>query len=217
MAEDEMTGDEVEVTARPKDLPSAVPDLSVPPPARPSVDRSRLEFAQVVPEDLATLVAWLTTDTWPFHGRPRPTAEQVHQAAAAGNFWGDEHRAFWVILDEASRVGLVRIEYLSDTSPTTDFRIRTPYRGRGIGTQLVRWAADHLFSTFPEKLRLEGQTRADNLGMQRAFRRAGWVAEAYYRQAWPCEDGPVFDAIGYAIVRDDWANGTITPIPWPLE
>jgi RimJ/RimL family protein N-acetyltransferase len=53
--------------------------------------------------------------------------------------------------------------------------------------------------------------------MQRAFRRAGWVAEGYLRQAWPSQDGTVHDALLYAIVRDDWANGSFTPIPCPIE
>jgi RimJ/RimL family protein N-acetyltransferase len=65
--------------------------------------------------------------------------------------------------------------------------------------------------------RLEGQTRVDNQAMRRVFRRAGWVAEAFYRKAWPSEDGAIHDAVGYAILRDDWANGTVTPVLWPLE
>jgi RimJ/RimL family protein N-acetyltransferase len=181
------------------------------------MDPARLEFVPVSPDQLETLVAWLSTDTWPFHGQLRPTPERIRAAAAEGAYWGEEHQAFWVVLDEASRVGLVRLEYLGDSSPTTDFRIRTPYRGRGIGIQMVRWAADHLFTAFPDKLRLEGQTRVDNLPMRQTFRRCGWVAEAYYRQAWPTDEGTIHDAVGYAVLRDDWANGTTTPVPWPLE
>ena len=132
----------------------------LPPPSR-VIDPARLAFVPVTEGDLETLVVWLTTDTWPFHGRTTMGADQVRAAAADGAYWGDEHRAFWVVVDEASRVGLVRLEYLKDTSPTTDFRIRTPYRGRGIGTAMVRWAADHLFTHYPDRLRLEGQTIRD--------------------------------------------------------
>jgi RimJ/RimL family protein N-acetyltransferase len=192
-------------------------DATTGPASARVMDPARLEFVPVAAEDLETLVAWLTTDTWPFHGRTRPTAEQVQAAAAEGAYWGDENRTFWVIVDEASRVGLIRLEDLQDHSPTTDFRVRTPYRGRGIGTEMVRFAADHLFTAFPDKPRLEGQTRVDNLGMRRTFRRAGWIPEAFYRKAWPAEDGTVYDAVGYAILRDDWANGTTTPVPWPIE
>ena len=203
------------MTVQAKDLPNAVPQPA-PGPGR-VMDPARLQFVSVSPVDLETLVAWLTTDTWPFHGRPRPTPAQIREAAAGGAYWGGAHHAFWVILDEASRVGLVRIEDLPDTSPTTDFRLRTPYRGRGIGVAMVRWAAAHVFTTFPDKLRLEGYTRVDNLAMRRTFRRGGWVAEAYHRQAWPAADGTVHDAVGYAVLRDDWASGTVTPVPWPVE
>lgn len=213
-----MGNDDAESTARPKDLPSSVAGepSSVARHRYPTVDPARLAFVPIEPTELGTLIAWLTTDRWPFHGRTRPTADQVRAAAAEGAYWGEEHRAFWVVLDEASRVGMIRIEDVPDHSPTTDFRIRTPYRGRGIGTEMVRWAAGYVFTTF-DKLRLEGNTRVDNFAMRRTFRRCGWIAEAYYRRAWPAEDGTVHDAVGYAILRDDWANGTVTPVPWPLE
>ena len=215
--EDVIHGGQAETAVRPMDEPATTPAPCTPPSGRLAVPSSRLAFVPIAPEEIGTLVAWLTTDIWPFHGRPRPTPEQVRAAAAEGAYWGEEHRAFWVIVDEASRVGMVRVEDVGDTSPTTDFRIRTPYRGRGIGTEMVRWAASYVFTTFPDKLRLEGNTRADNLAMRRTFRRCGWVAEGYYRQAWPSEGGTVHDAVGYAILRDDWASETVTPVPWPLE
>ena len=212
-----MDGDKAVAAAHPKDEPASTLGLSTLPAGRLAVPPSRLAFVPIAPEESETLVAWLTTDSWPFHGQTRPTPDQVRAAAAGDAYWGEEHRAFWVVLDEASRVGLVRVEDIGDHSPTTDFRIRTPYRGRGIGTEMVRWAAGFVFTTFPDKLRLEGTTRVDNHAMRRTFRRCGWAAEAYCRKAWPSEDGAIKDAVGYAILRDDWANGTVTPVPWPLE
>jgi RimJ/RimL family protein N-acetyltransferase len=181
------------------------------------MDPTRLAFVPVRREEIDTLVAWLTTDSWPFHGRSRLDPDEVRRELSDDDYWQDTHRTFWVVVDEAVRAGTVRLLDLADNSPEASFRIRTPYRGRGIGTRMIQFAADHVFGHFPEKVRLEGTTRVDNLAMRRAFRRAGWVAEAYYRRAWPSQDGLIHDAVGYAVIRDDWAGGTITPIPSPLE
>jgi RimJ/RimL family protein N-acetyltransferase len=181
------------------------------------MDPSRLQFVPVSRDQVETLVAWLTTDTWPFHGNSRLDPDETRASLNEADYWQERHRTFWVVVDEAVRAGTVRLLDLDDSSPEAAFRIRTPYRGRGIGTQMVRFAADHVFGQFHDKLRLEGTTRVDNVGMRTAFRRAGWVAEAYYRRAWPSADGAVHDAVAYAIIRDDWEGGTTTSIPCPID
>jgi RimJ/RimL family protein N-acetyltransferase len=181
------------------------------------MDSTRLAFVPVSREEIETLVAWLTTDTWPFHGRHRLDPDEVRRELSDDGYWRETHRTFWVVVDEAVRAGTVRLLDLDDHSPEASFRIRTPYRGRGIGTRMVQFAADHVFTQFPARLRLEGTTRVDNLAMRRAFRRAGWVAEGYLRRAWESADGSVHDALIYAVTRDDWSSGTVTPIPSPIE
>ena len=130
---------------------------------------------------------------------------------------GSKDVTVWVTLDEAVRIGRIVIQDLEDLTAVASFRIRTAYRGRGIGLQIVRWAADNVFGDYPNVQRVEGQTRADNHAMQRAFRRAGWRAEAYYRRSWPDPTGTLHDSIGYAILRPDWETGTTTPVPWPFD
>ncbi|HAN85469.1 MAG TPA: N-acetyltransferase, partial [Micrococcus luteus] len=60
----------------------------------------------------------------------------------------------------------------------------------------------------------EGQTREDNSPMLRTFQRAGWVKEAHYRRGWPVEGGEPVASVAYAMLRQDWENGTTTPVPW---
>lgn len=196
--------------AAPKELAPLLP------PSR-EMDVARLRFVPETPDDTEVLIAWLSTDTWPFHGTAHPTAEQVRGWLAEPDRDEATTERYWAVLDEAVRVGRVVIEDLGDLTAVVSFRIRTAYRGRGIGLQMVRWVADHVFGEFVDVKRLEGQTRVDNVAMCSVFRRAGWVAEAYYRRAWPDEDGAVHDGVGYAILRDDWANGTVMPVPWLVE
>ena len=161
--------------------------------------------------DSAALVELLSGDEWPFHGTSRPSRETVEGWLAAGSFTGSEVRSFWIREGEAT-AGVVALRDLGDPTPVFDLRLRTAYRGRGIGTAAVRWLTDHLFTEFPEILRIEGHTRRDNLAMQRAFERSGYVREAHHRQAWPSSDGSVHDSFGYAVIRQDWLSGEITPV-----
>ena len=69
----------------------------------------------------------------------------------------------------------------------------------------------------PDKIRIEGQTRRDNLPMRRTFLKCGYVKEAHYRQCWPSPDGVYRDSIGYGILRSDWERGEITPAAWDDE
>jgi hypothetical protein len=64
--------------------------------------------------------------------------------------------------------------------------------------------------------RLEGTTRQDNVAMRRTFRAVGFVKEAHYRRGWPAprRDGRLLDAVGYALLRTDWRDGTTTPVEW---
>jgi RimJ/RimL family protein N-acetyltransferase len=197
------------MAATPKEL------APFPAPSR-EMDPARLQFIPESPDDTELLVSWLTTDTWPFHGSPTLTEEKVREMLADREDASKDLRV-WVTLDEAVRIGRIVIQDLEDLTAVANFRIRTPYRGRGIGLQMVRWAADRVFRDFPNVQRVEGQTRVDNYAMQRVFRRAGWQPEAYYRRSWPDPSGTFHDSIGYAILRPEWETGVKTPVPWPFD
>ena len=103
------------------------------------------------------------------------------------------------------------------TSPTPlplfDLRLDSKFRGRGLGTGVLRAATDHVFRTMNVN-RFEGQTREDNVAMRAVFLKSGWVKEAHYREGWPVDGGTPVASVAYAILRRDWENGTLTPVPW---
>jgi RimJ/RimL family protein N-acetyltransferase len=141
-----------------------------------------------------------------------PTPTVVRAWIDEGRFDLPDAAGHWIEVD-GERAGLVVLRELGDMTPTFDLRLRAAFRGRGLGRAALRWLAEHVFAT-SDKPRLEGHTRADNLAMRAAFRAAGWVQEAHYRRAWPDEARRLHDAVAYAILRDDWASGTTTPVPW---
>ncbi|MCO5170545.1 MAG: GNAT family N-acetyltransferase [Planctomycetes bacterium] len=171
-----------------------------------------------LPDERAALIELLAGDDWPFHGRRRPTPAQAAQAIDDGLYGGagvGDARAFWLVR-AGDPVGLVTLRELDDPTPVFDLRVRSPWRGQGLGRAAVRWLAEHVF-TATDKLRLEAHTRADNVAMRRVLRACGWVKEAHHRRAWPDDAGTWHDAVAYAVLKDDWLRGAATPVPFDHE
>ncbi|MCT2324558.1 GNAT family N-acetyltransferase, partial [Micrococcus luteus] len=167
--------------------------------------------------DRDALVALLTENAWPFHTRPRVTRPEAEKAVDGGAWEDEDHRTFWIEHPEHGRVGVVRLEDLTDPTPLFDLRVAERFRGRGLGAQILTALTRRVFETMPTVDRFEGQTREDNVPMLRTFRRAGWVKEAHYRRGWPVDGGEPFASVAYAMLRQDWASGTTTPVPADVD
>ncbi|MBC7290268.1 MAG: GNAT family N-acetyltransferase [Actinotalea sp.] len=167
--------------------------------------------------DRAALVELLTTNTFPFHMVPRPARADVERAIDGGRYDDEDHAASWVEVEDHGRVGVVVLEDLSDDAPLFDLRFAERWRGKGLAAPVVRALTAHVFETYPEVDRFEGQTREDNVAMRRTFRRCGFVKEAHYRDGWPVDGGAPVASVAYAVLRRDWASGTTTPVPWDDE
>ncbi len=173
----------------------------------PAASFAAMEFTQVQRHEADEVVAFMTAEEWPFHTEPKADGGAVH-ARVAGGAYDD---AFW-ITEGQDRLGIVRLLDLDDGTPLFDLRVRASARGRGVGTAAVRWLTSHVFTNHDTN-RIEGTTREDNHAMRRIFTKAGYVKEAHYRDAWPGPDR-LFDTVGYAILRQDWASGTVTAVDW---
>jgi RimJ/RimL family protein N-acetyltransferase len=173
-------------------------------------------FRDFDPErDGAALIALLTTEHWAHRTRPVYSEADVVDELERDYYAGDDVLTVMIELD-GEVVGLARADGLGDTheDPQLDLRLRERARGRGIGLEALRHITDGIFNRYPAKRRIEGQTREDNVAMRKVFVRGGYAQEAVYRRAWPAADGELLDGIGYAILRDDWESGTVTPVRW---
>jgi RimJ/RimL family protein N-acetyltransferase len=162
-------------------------------------------------EHAGWLGEFLVNNSWPYHAGTVDhgvVAERLRQG-----YYDGPGRATFIVTGGSERVGLVRIEDLDDPSPTFDLRIAAAHRGRGIGKAALRALARWVFDTHDIE-RLEGTTRQDNVAMRRTFLAVGFVKEAHYRRGWPTQDGRPLDAVGYALLRADWREGTTTPVNW---
>jgi RimJ/RimL family protein N-acetyltransferase len=174
---------------------------------------SEIEYRRFVASEADSLADFLARDTWPFHVSATVSREEVRAWVADGLFDGEETRTFWITV-HGEAAGLIRLMDLGDGTPLFDLRIASGHRGRGLGPLALAWLTRYVFTEFPEVQRLEGTTRQDNAAMRGTFRKGGYVKEAHYRDGWPGAGGRRYDAVGYAILRRDWATGTVTPTNW---
>jgi RimJ/RimL family protein N-acetyltransferase len=163
--------------------------------------------------DRIELVDFLTAHEYPFHVTRRPSRAVVEGWIDEGRFGEGDHASYWIDTDDG-RIGLVVLEDLTDNAPLFDLRLATEYRGRGLGTAVLKALTAHVFTEMPEVKRFEGQTREDNIAMRKTFMRAGFVKEAHYREAWPVENGTSLASVAYSILRRDWQTGRTTPVVW---
>ncbi|WP_374953760.1 GNAT family N-acetyltransferase [Clavibacter michiganensis] len=161
--------------------------------------------------------AFLTSNAFPFHMTPRPSAEDVDRRLAEGAFRVPEHEALWVEVAGSGRVGLAVLDDLEDPGVMLDLRLAERWRGRGLGEPVVRALTDHVFRAYPHVVRFEAQTRDDNRAMRRVLVRAGFVKEAHYRDGWPVAGGAARASVAYGVIRRDHETGTTTPVPWDDE
>ena len=166
-------------------------------------------------EEQEQLIHFMTTNTWPFHGHAHPGREIIEKAIEEGGYESDEVKTFWVENESRQKVGIVKIYDLHDEIPLFDLRIADEWRGHGYGPQALKLVAEYVFGLPERKIRLEGHTRQDNLAMRKTFERAGFVKEAHLRKAWfSPKENSYYDAVTYGITREDYAEGTTTPVIW---
>lgn len=163
--------------------------------------------------DRGAFTRFLTRDRFPFHVVAEPSEAEVAEQIDSGHFEKGV-RALWVDEHEHGRIGVAVLENPGGPSPAFDLRLAGRYRGRGLGTPIVTALTAFVFETFPDAVRLEGQTREDNLAMRTVLQRSGFVKEAHRRDLWPVDGAAPLAAVAYAILRRDWVSGTTTTFVW---
>jgi len=173
-----------------------------------------------LPRDKDRLVEFLTSEEWPFHVNNRLSKDKVYEMIGEGVFSGTNHECFWILNEEKSEIGFIRLFDLDDIEdgyPLFDLRIRAGCRGLGLGKFAVQWLTKYLFEKHPQLERIVGTTRVDNSAMRKTFKSCGYVKEGHYRKDWPASNGDRFDTVKYGVLREDWTSGSMTPVPWSDE
>ncbi len=162
------------------------------------------------------LADWLASEQWPYHVNSQLSVDKALGFIDEGLFDGEETKSFWIIQD-AIFIGIIRLIDLDDVedgNPLFDLRIKSDFRGRGIGETSVRWLSKYFFETWPQLERIEGTTRVDNVSMRKVFVKCGFAKEGHSRKSWPDKNGVLVDSVRYALLREDWESGKVTPVQW---
>lgn len=147
--------------------------------------------------DLNALGDFITSGTWPFH------SNQLTLPLTTDYFCKESKTL--VAGRDAELLGYIRItEFIDGDSPLFDLRVALKARGQGIGTALVTTATTTVFSELTHTVRFEATTRIDNLPMIDLLEKLGWTKEAHYRKAWRLPNHQFCEALGYAILREEW-------------
>ncbi|WP_068985059.1 GNAT family N-acetyltransferase [Lysinibacillus xylanilyticus] len=166
-----------------------------------------MEYLLLV-DEIENLVELLTQNKWIHHIDQILKEESIRKAYAEG-YYQNDRETHWII-DNEEKVGIIIIHDIN-AIPLFDIRLDARYRGKGYGVKTLLWLQDYLFGE-RGKIRTEGYTRVDNIGMRKCFTKAGFVKEGYLRNAWENADGTVTDSILYGAIKDDWMLGRTTPI-----
>lgn len=117
--------------------------------------------------------------------------------------WFD-HYLHLAIESDGELVGDFQLRHCDRTTPTgawdMGLELAEDVRGKGIGTQALIAGAQYAFTHGAH--RIEGSTAEDNVGMRRAFEKAGWKFEGVLRSLF-LEDGVPQDYYSYAITKFD--------------
>ncbi|WP_407681735.1 GNAT family N-acetyltransferase [Pseudalkalibacillus salsuginis] len=111
-----------------------------------------------------------------FHGQENPTEESIRKNLANGNYNKNENQTFW-IMDNHTKIGLIRIFDLEDPVCLFDLRLKEKVRGKGIAKHVLNWLSTYVFNNYPHIIRIEGHTRYDNFAMRKTFFNSGFVIE----------------------------------------
>lgn len=176
------------------------------------------KFEAFEQNDAKLLLNWLNSDSWPWHGgdeKDNSNDQILLNSILNGAFNNDEVSSFWMLVND-DKVGFIKLFDLDDETPLFDLRILTKYRGQGLGKKALLWLTSHIFETYEHIIRIQGNTREDNIAMQKVFKACNYVKEAHYRQGWAKVNGRYLDAVAYAILKSDWLSGETTPIKWDI-
>lgn len=133
---------------------------------------SDLKFKKLEGE-LDDLVTFMINNPWSYHSDPKPSDEQIKKRYHEG--WYQEDRETYWVETNNEKIGIIIIHDISDIIPSFDIRLANHVRGKGIGTEAVKWLTDYIFGLSNRKIRIEAYTRSDNLSMRKTLSKAGFV------------------------------------------
>lgn len=140
-------------------------------------------------------------------GRDDPDLLDVRRKRLALSGTWTSWEILFAVEGDGRLVGELQARFSRDTLPPGVYELGIVLyeegdRGRGLGTEAVRLATEHLFAE-AEAIRVQASTAPDNAAMRRSLQKNGFTFEGILRGFMSTADGPRDYAL-YAITRRDW-------------
>lgn len=135
---------------------------------------------------------------------PHPYALADAQAFLARVMSSDPQQ-IWVIDIAEAAVGAIGVHPRDDVYRGTleiGYWVSRAFHGRGIASEVVPAIVEHVFATWPNVVRIQGDVFAWNAASARVLEKSGFVREGVLRDA-VTKDGELTDLWTYAILRRD--------------
>ncbi len=173
----------------------------------PSVALLPVDLAH--PVDRSWLVAFLTTNRFPFHVTSAPTRDGVERRVADGDFSGPAHALFRVEADGAA-VGMVALDDLDDGAPLIDVRLAERARGRGSACRSSARSPAPCSPGTPTSIGSRRRPGTTTSRCGRSWSGAGGSRRRSTGGRGPSRAAPR-DSVAYGLLREDHRSGRVTP------
>lgn len=115
----------------------------------------------------------------------------------------DDHYFHLAITENDQLIGDLQVRHCGQTMPDgaleLGLELATDSRGKGIGTEVLKLAANKFFSEGAH--RISGSTELSNLAMIRTFEKAGWTKEGTLRGLFN-DNGTLIDYVSFSIIKE---------------
>lgn len=138
----------------------------------------KLELRAAEPGDVELLYRWANdpvTRQNAFHEEQIPY--ETHKKWFADRL-ADRDTLIYIAMEDTEPVGQLRYQISGDEA-LISYSVDAENRGRGIGTELLRAAAEQLHRERPEVKLLRGEVKYGNKASRRAFEKNGYAASEH--------------------------------------
>jgi RimJ/RimL family protein N-acetyltransferase len=163
---------------------------------------SQIKYTPACADDIPFLTR-LHNASFQFYNRRPLSMHAVEKRFAKGEYFGENTHIF-IVRVKGEPVGIARVQDVKGASPEVGLRLLGPWQARGIGGPATQWLLDYCFTKLPRRIvKVRAVTVKDNIGGNKALRKAGFKKEGKMRRQWFIR-GQWRDAAIYSMLREEW-------------
>lgn len=133
-------------------------------------------------KDNKLLVDFLTSEIWPFNVTSKLTSTKAIEWIKADRFIKPENKAYWIILDNEKRIGLICLDDVGDTLmmyPEFEIWISSAFRTGEILEKIIQSFINDFLNKYKEAVGILTQMRQDDSIIRHVYHQCGFTKEGH--------------------------------------